>query len=547
MKNYLNKIKTYIIANKIKSIVFLIIILMFGYWIYGKINNTSGEVRYITSKIERGTIISSISGSGQVSASNQIDIKSKVSGDVIYIAPITGQRVNSGTLIAQLDARDAQKLVRDAEINLENSKLSLEKLKIQNSNENLNSDLTQAYDDGFNTVSSAFIDMPSIVTGIEDLFANDNLSENTARISGDVTLDYRKTAETSYYSAKNIFEKNRTNFRLLDRYSDKSDLEKIINETYETTKALSDALKNFRNFVDYLAEDTGRTSEYTSSQNTLSTYINTMNGHLSNLLSIKTTIKNNKDAFVNSDLDIQGSMLSVKQKENALQDAKDKLSDYYIRAPFDGTIANIDIKKSDSISSNSIIGTIITKKQLAEISLNEVDVAKIKVGNISKLTFDAVEGLNIDGKVEEIDSVGTIDQGVVTYNVKISFDTQDERIKPAMTVSATITTDTKENVLLAPNSAVKSKNGDSYVEKFDSPLSLSTDKTIGSISTATPKRIPVKVGISNDIQTEIISGLNEGDEIIVRTISSTTTAKTTSTPSMFGSPSGNKSGGIPGH
>ncbi|MFA6524582.1 MAG: HlyD family efflux transporter periplasmic adaptor subunit [Candidatus Paceibacterota bacterium] len=533
------------VTHKIKSVIFLIILLALGYWGYGKITSTAGDTRYITSKIEKGTIISSISGSGQVSASNQIDIKSKVSGDVIYITSLNGKMVTSGTLIAQLDARDAQKLIRDAEINLENAKLSLEKLKIQNSDANLNSDLIQAYDDGFNTVSSTFIDMPSIITGLENLFANQNLSENNARNSGYVALEYRRTAETSYYNAKDIFEKNRINFRLLDRYSNKNDIENIINETYETTKAISDALKNLRNFVDYIAEDTGRTSDYTSSQNTLSTYISIINGHLSNLLSIKTIIKNNKDAFPNASLDIQSSELSVKQKENALQDAKDKLTDYFIRVPFDGTIASVDIKKSDSVSSNTIIGTIITKKQLAEISLNEVDVAKIKIGDKTTLTFDAIDGLNIAGKVEEIDSVGTVSQGVVTYNVKISFDTQDERVKSAMSVSATIITAVKDNVLIAPNSGVKSKNGSSYVEMFSSPLVPPTDGSIGSISIIIPNKISVQVGVSNDSQTEIISGLKEGDKIVTRTILPTTTT-TASTPSMFGSSNGgNKSGGIP--
>ena len=96
--------------------------------------------------------------------------------------------------------------------------------------------------------------------------------------------------------------------------------------------------------------------------------------------------------------------------------------------------------------------------------MNEVDVAKIKVGQKTTLTFDAIDGLSIAGEVIDIDAVGTVTQGVVNYNVKIGFDTQDERIKPGMSVSATIIIEVKQDVLLIPNSAIKSAGEAYYVE-----------------------------------------------------------------------------------
>jgi HlyD family secretion protein len=520
----MNKIRLYIKTHKKTSIFILILVIALGYWGYKKITDTSGETRYITAKVEKGEIVSSVSGTGQVSAYNQIDIKSEVSGNVIYTMSGNGQKVSAGTLIAQLDTKDAQKSVRDAEVNLENAKLSLEKLKIQNSAENMNADLAKAYDDGFTAVSNAFLDLPSIITGLEDLLGENQMSENTARLSGKIALDYRDQAEILYYKANNAFQKNRVNFRKLDRNSAVADIENIIDETYDTSKLVNDAIKSARNFVDYLAEDLENTSTYSSFQDTLSEYTSTINGHVSSLLSIKTSIKDYKDAFLTADLDVQSAQLAVQQKENALQDAKDKLADYYIRAPFDGTLAKIDIKKSDSISANATVATIITSKQIAEISLNEVDVVKIKTGEKAILTFDAIEDLKITGEVTEIDSVGTVSQGVVTYNIKIAFNSQDERVKPEMSVSADIITETKSNVLTVPNSSIKSQNGKKYVE------------ALGPASNTTPQKILVETGISNDLQTEIISGLKEGDKIITRTILPTTTSQKTSTPSIFGSP-----------
>lgn len=542
MKEYLNKKKSYIFSHKILSIIILLVIILVGYWGYGKITSTSGDTRYITAKVTKSTIISTVSGSGQVSTSNQINITPKTSGDVTYIAVINGQKVNTGALIAQLNTRDAQKLIRDAEISLESSKLSLEKLKIQNSNDNMNADLLKAYDDGFSTVSNTFLDLPSIVTGLENILAQENLSDNAARMVSKTAQDYRSSAETKYYTAKSSFDESRIFYRTLNRNSPKVDIEKTINQTYETTKLISDSIKSLRNYVDYMAEDSSQSSKFTSTQNTLSTYEGTASGHLDNLLSTKTDIKNYKDAFINSDFDIQSSELSLKQKQNSLQDLKDKLADYSIRAPFSGTITIVNIKKSDSVGTNTAVATLVTEKQLAEISLNEVDVAKIKIGEKATLTFDAIPDLTISGIVAEIDSTGTVSQGVVTYNVKINFDTQDERVKPGMSVSAAIITDIKQDVIAIPNSAIKSQKGSSYVEMFTSPLTPPKDGLIGSISLIAPNKIPVEVGLSNDSHSEIISGIKEGDEIVIRTILPTTAKTTTAAPNLFGGSSGNRSG-----
>lgn len=214
------------------------------------------------------------------------------------------------------------------------------------------------------------------------------------------------------------------------------------------------------------------------------------------------------------------------------------MADYFVRAPFAGTLAKVNIKKSDTVSAGTVVATLITKKQLAEISLNEVDVAKVKIGQKATLTFDAVAGLAISGIVADIDTIGTVSQGVVTYIVTISFDTQDERIKPGMSVSGVIITETKQDVLIVPNSAVKSlpansgagQASQSYIEM----LQTLKNKTV---------RIKVQTGLSNDTQTEIISGIKEGDEIITRTILPTTTASSTA-PSIFGSPAtGNRGAG----
>ncbi|MEI7709711.1 MAG: HlyD family efflux transporter periplasmic adaptor subunit [bacterium] len=530
----MNKIKKYILNHKIISALFLIVLLAVIYFIYSKATSTAGDTRYLTTKVAKGTIVSSIIGSGQVSSLSQVDIKTKVSGEVTYVAASNGQKIQKGGLLAKIDSTDAEKSVRDAEINLASAKLSLEKLKIQNSADNISAGLLKAYTDGFSAVSNTFLDLPSIMNGLEDDLNNSNLSENTARISGKTAENYRSLADNAYYNADASINTSRSFYRTLNNNSSKVDVEKSINSTYDSAILVLNAIKDIRSFVDYMAEDTGKTSEFSTFQNSLSTEASTMSAHVDSLLNAKTSIANNKDSSQNSSLDIQGGEISVQQKQNALQDAKDKLADYFIKAPFDGTLANISIKQSDQVGSGTTVATFITPKQLAEISMNEVDVAKIKIGQKATLTFDAIPDLSISGLVADVDTIGTVSQGVVTYIVKVSFDTQDDRIKPSMSVSAAIITAAKQDVLLVPNSAVKSQNGTSYVEMFDAPIIPPTDGLIGSISKIAPNKITVEIGIVSDSQTEIISGIKEGDEIVSRTITPKTTA-TAAAPSLFGS------------
>jgi multidrug efflux pump subunit AcrA (membrane-fusion protein) len=187
---------------------------------------------------------------------------------------------------------------------------------------------------------------------------------------------------------------------------------------------------------------------------------------------------------------------------------------------------------------------LVSDQKIAEISLNEVDVAKIHVGDKTKVTFDAIENLTIEGKVAEVDQVGSVSQGVVTYNVKISFDTQDERVKSGMSVSTEIITQTKSGVITVPNSAVKTQGNTHYVEVFTEKLANAT-KTREITSTTAPGRKTVEVGLSNDTLTEITSGLNVGDQIVLKTTSGTTSAATTrsTTPSLFPTGGGNRTGG----
>jgi macrolide-specific efflux system membrane fusion protein len=177
-----------------------------------------------------------------------------------------------------------------------------------------------------------------------------------------------------------------------------------------------------------------------------------------------------------------------------------------------------------------IIGDLNTLK--AVVTVNEVDVPNVSIGQKATLTFDAIPGFTTTGKVEKMDSIGTVAQGVVTYNVTIGFGSIDSRIKPQMSVTAAIITDVKQNVLIVPNSAIKSQGGNSYVQVLNS----------GN----TPKQVNVEVGAANNTESEIVSGVGAGDKVVTQTINPSATSTTTATSSNGLRLPGLGGGGRPG-
>jgi RND family efflux transporter MFP subunit len=217
-----------------------------------------------------------------------------------------------------------------------------------------------------------------------------------------------------------------------------------------------------------------------------------------------------------------------------------------VTAPIDGTVSAINVKNGDDLSrlssgSNAssapmIIGDLKTLK--AQVAVNEVDIPNVALGQKVMMTFGAIDGLTASGKIEKMDALGTLAQGVVTYNVTIGFDTLDSRIRPNMSVSAKIITQVKQDVITVPNSALKTQGNATYVEVMNS-------------GAQTPERRTIEIGAVNNTDTEIVSGINVGDNVVTQTIDPNAKTTTTSTagsgiPGLGGSRGGFSGGRIGG-
>ena len=179
-------------------------------------------------------------------------------------------------------------------------------------------------------------------------------------------------------------------------------------------------------------------------------------------------------------------------------------------------------------SSAAVISDLTSMK--ARVSVNEVDLKNVKVGQKAKISFDAVPDLKLAGKVASIAPVGISSNNVVTYAVDISLDSQDARIKPLMTCTTEIITADIPKALTVPNAALKTNAGRSYVEVLD-------DR--GAV-----QQVYVQAGASNDTLTQITSGLKSGDQVITGTSAAASTSSSGGGGlfSMFRGGGGNRGG-----
>ncbi len=558
----LKNLWSYLLKHIIISGIIIIALAVGGYFAYQNFFNSKTTVSYVEGAVEKGTIISSISGTGQVSAENQVNLTAKASGDLTYLDATVGEQVKAGAVIARLDSTDVYKTVRDAQANLESAQLAMEKLKkaadpltllqsenslaqAQESKDSAQANIDKAYEDAYNTISDTFLDLPTIIAGLYDTqYGNgigiaevtigrsqDNstaLFNSTNAEEKEIISSLQTNAASDYNAARAKYDINFNAYKSATRFSDSATIEALLDQTLETTKAMAQSAKSESNLLDSWA--TYRTDSnwtvFTSVktlQTNLGTYISQTGSHASSLLALKTTLVNNRTALTNADrsitekteslaqlkagadpLDLRSQELSLEAKINSLADAREKYADYTITAPFDGVIASSDVKKGDSISSGATIATLITLQKIAIIPFNEVDIAKIKVGQKVNISFDALTDLTVVGLVAEVDTLGTVSQGVASYNVKIAFDVQDDRIKPGMTATVNIIIDSRIDVLIVPASAIKTANdGSSYVEV---------------LLNGAPSRKSITVGLTDDTSTEVVSGLSEGDKIITQTV-----------------------------
>lgn len=208
-----------------------------------------------------------------------------------------------------------------------------------------------------------------------------------------------------------------------------------------------------------------------------------------------------------------------------------------IYAPLSGTLTGFSLQEGSVITAQTTTSGSTSSQKIASVTTNaiptisvnltQIDVPKIKVGQKATITLDAYADKTYTGKVVSIDTVGSVSSGVTSYPAVIALDERTNDVLPNMSAQAVIVIDSKTDALIVPSTAITTSNG---------------QRTVRIMKNNSPTSVTVTTGLASDTETEIVSGVSEGDTVVTAVITKSTSSTTTST-SPFSALGGGRAGG----
>jgi len=526
------------------------------------------KVAYETEKVDRGTVVEEVSVTGSLAPTRRIDLVPEVSGRVTKRNFEAGAEVKVGDIIIEIDSRDIAARVASQRAAVDAARARLAELVAGATPQELA--LAEA---SVGSAKSKYDAAVAAKVDAETSLANANAKVDTLAggkiqallLAYDSALINARDAMNRYTSAMfttNDFLTISTTNSIAENASVTTrgeaklrlnDLEAIIASARASGSA--DALISVYGAaaVDLASiqrhlEAVREVLNYTSglSAATLATYqqnvslsLSAVNSTINSLSAAKTDLEvqlrintsdvsNAKSALTSATFAVESAQkalvqaqadLTLKQTGNrtevlagqraqvSLQEASlaslvADLSKRRLSAPIDGIVTDVKAEIGETVQPGTAAASIQAKGNF-EITTNisEIDIGKVTVGDAVHITLDAFPRTETwSGHVATIDPAEKVVEGVIFYETKIVFDKEDVRLRSGMTANLTIETDRREGVLRVPLRGLKERRGESCVDVLEN-------------GAAVEKKIVV--GVQNSDHAELVSGLDEGTEVVV--------------------------------
>ncbi|MGA2300056.1 MAG: efflux RND transporter periplasmic adaptor subunit [Candidatus Acidiferrum sp.] len=203
----------------------------------------------------------------------------------------------------------------------------------------------------------------------------------------------------------------------------------------------------------------------------------------------------------------------VAQAKAALDNAEEDLRNSTIVSPIDGLVLSRDVNVGDAVSSILVLGSqatlIMTMGDISEVyvqgKVDEADIGKVYLNQPARIVVESFKDKKFTGKVTKISPMGKEKDNVTTFEVRVSISNPTLELKANMSANAEILLEEKKNVLMVPESSlIYDKDRSASVELPDPKAENGR------------KKVSVKLGISNGVKTEIISGLTEKQQVVLQ-------------------------------
>jgi HlyD family secretion protein len=203
----------------------------------------------------------------------------------------------------------------------------------------------------------------------------------------------------------------------------------------------------------------------------------------------------------------------VARDKATLQQLEEQLSYTTVVSPIDGIILSRDVEVGDAVSSILVLGSsatlIMTEGDTSEVyvkgKVDESDIGKVYLGQPARIKVESFKDKTFNGKVTKISPMGVEKDNVTTFEVRVSINNPGGELKAAMTANAEIILEEHKNVLQIPEGAIL------YDKDKKASVEIPDEK-----GKEGKKKIAVNIGISNGAKTEVLSGLKEGDQVVLQ-------------------------------
>lgn len=211
--------------------------------------------------------------------------------------------------------------------------------------------------------------------------------------------------------------------------------------------------------------------------------------------------------------EVQRAAAQVLQAKAALERAEEDLRNSTIVSPMDGIVLLRNVEVGDAVSSILVLGSqatlVMTLGDVSEVyvkgKVDEADIGKVYLGQPARIVVESFKDKKFNGQVTKISPMGVERDNVTTFEVRVTIENPTGELKANMTANAEIILEEKHNVLLIPETAIlydRERHTDVEVPDPSAPNGR--------------RKVRIKTGISNRIKTEVVEGLQEGQQVILQ-------------------------------
>ena len=464
-------------------ITIILAIILGGYFYFFSGKETSPEFIIV----KKGNIVQEVSVTGNVKPVKNVDLAFEKTGR-ISSAPIkVGDYVGAGQILVQEDNSELNSQLEKAKADLETQKAELNKSKVA---------LDNYYSAIPNILNDAYTKADDAVRKQVDVFFTDGESD-TPKLNFTTT---DSQAQTDSQNGRLVSRAELNNWRDELNKLNAASREELISELFKSESHL----EIIRNFLLSTMDALGKV--YGVAQSTLDSNKANVTTARTNVNTALTNINNQKQYIDSQKAVIASEEASVKSYEAAVKNIEVQIAKTILRSPINGMVTKQDAKVGEIAAANTVLVSVLSSIYEIEAYVPEVDISKVKIGDASRITLDAYgRDVAFKAKVTAIDPAETVIEGVATYKTTLQFVSNDKPVKSGMTANLDILATEKDNTLIIPQRAVTSRNGDKFVNLYDSSAK---DDNI--------KEVKIITGIrGSDGNIEVLDGLKEGDKLVI--------------------------------